>query len=796
MIRALHYLLATVLLAVEVMALAVFSAFVHIPSDLYRWNLVGKGLDPMNLHRILVSVPGALVMIGCATTLLTVAQARGSGRAVSQGLMRASLVLAPLLSLPVVLWYARYTGRIYVASALSALTGYLGWTLLEPWVSRWWRKVGPRISDPFSQKLYGALVALIVAVGFFLLGWARHRAMWSSLIDLGLFYQLFDTSRHALLYSPALGHSFLAEHFSPLLVVLWPLVRLLPSPVTLIGVQAASLGLGGYLLYLWARERTQHYPLALMITLLYLLSPLVQQAALYDFHMDLMEPPLIFGSMLALQRRRDWVFAGCCVLLWLTKEDTFLYTSVMALYAMVHQRRWVLGAVILVLGLLQGYLVAFHLLPHLRPLPDGLHFSTSVGGQGYAFIDRYASWGSSPGEILRSLVTSPHLVVKHIFTAGRLTSLLALVLGFGGLAVASRGRIFLLLPILEMLLSESYELSELKFYYGAVAITIAALPAVEGAAGLMERWRRSLPGWKMAGWSPARMTCALGVALGCILALHPKSYLSDHRQYPSFQQFAHHRRARLIMDSIDEQSRISANGYLAAQLMTRHHTRMFPFGLKDADMVLLDLQRPSWPMRYHNVQSMAHTLVAGGRFDAMRMEDGILLLVRDAQMTPSTHAERRAVQIFLDQVVVEAELTERTAYSNRVRSGEDASNGGFLRVGDSDARGPGHLLYGPFARMSGGTYLMKTRLRWKKDFIVPLVHWLPVVTVDVVRKSGLVAASRTLTVGDLTHQDGRWQEVTLQFEASRRDGEHEFRVFYHDLGSLDLDVVTIERIMP
>jgi hypothetical protein len=482
--------------------------------------------------------------------------------------------------------------------------------------------------------------------------------------------------------------------------------------------------------------------------------------------------------------------------LWLTKEDTFLYTSVFGLYAMIFEKRWVHGAAILVVGIVLGFAVLVYVLPALRPETVSNHFATVATTGQYAFIARYAHLGETPREIVISLLTRPHEALRYMASGTRLPGLLSLLIGFGGLALGSRARILLLAPVAEMLLSQTMEMTELMFYYGAVATMVAALPAVEGAALLAQRSRAGSLGARYAFFSPARMTLAMFAMLASLLCLHPSSIVGSHDDYQSFAHTAHHDLVEDFIEMVEPGQSVTATGYLAVRMMKGRRVWMFPYGISECDVVLLDMQMPTWPVDYHQVQSMLQSMVSSGGFEVDRMQDGVILLRRREPASASAPADREAIELWLDQPVFEAEICELTKFRGRVVTDEGASNGAYVSVGGDDGRGPGHVMYGPYARFSGGRYMLVARLRWRSDFVVPLVAHLPVVTVDVALEGGAVKASRTLTVGEFEGDDGVFRDVSIEFEARRWDGRHEFRVYYHDLGELDLDLVWIERLEP
>lgn len=68
------------------------------------------------------------------------------------------------------------------------------------------------------------------------------------------------------------------------------------------------------------------------------------------------------------------------------------------------------------------------------------------------------------------------------------------------------------------------------------------------------------------------------------------------------------------MDALPPGVPVAATGYLAAHLQSRHPTTMLPYGLDAAERVIVDLQRPPWPLTYAQLQSRLESLVSRGDF--------------------------------------------------------------------------------------------------------------------------------------------------------------------------------------
>ncbi|MEM1280576.1 MAG: DUF2079 domain-containing protein, partial [Cyanobacteria bacterium P01_H01_bin.152] len=120
----------------------------------------------------------------------------------------------------------------------------------------------------------------VVAIGvaFFLLitGLLLHRYFtYYASFDQGIFNQVFWNNAHGNWFQstlssqlstnvihageiPRVDYRRLGQHFTPALLIWWPIYKLLPSPITLSVLPAAFATVAGLLLYCLARQHLEH----------------------------------------------------------------------------------------------------------------------------------------------------------------------------------------------------------------------------------------------------------------------------------------------------------------------------------------------------------------------------------------------------------------------------------------------------------------------------------------------------------------------------------------------------------
>ncbi|MFE0252916.1 DUF2079 domain-containing protein [Streptomyces sp. NPDC059010] len=184
------------------------------------------------------------------------------------------------------------------------------------------------------------LLAAALFVGYAIVSVGRYRHLGQKSWDLGIFEQVIRAYAHlqapiADLKGP--GFNILGDHFSPVTVLLAPLYRVFPSPVTLLVAQAALFALSAVPVAR-AAARLLGRARGLALGVAYGLSWGLQQAVDFDFHEICFAVPLIAFSLEALLARR-WRAA----LLWalplvLVKEDLGMTLAAIAVVVALRAR--------------------------------------------------------------------------------------------------------------------------------------------------------------------------------------------------------------------------------------------------------------------------------------------------------------------------------------------------------------------------------------------------------------------------------------------------------------------------
>ena len=158
-----------------------------------------------------------------------------------------------------------------------------------------------------------------------------HWSRWQTGVDTGIYTQIILNTPHGFRSAFENGSHF-AVHFSPIVGVLYPLLALAPSGLTLQYVQVALIASVPLALYGFVRPHVDE-ALATRIGLLALLYPPLAAVGIGEFHPLAFLPVLAVGLVWSADRGRwPWCIV-CALLIVLIQEDVLLELTVIGVGA-------------------------------------------------------------------------------------------------------------------------------------------------------------------------------------------------------------------------------------------------------------------------------------------------------------------------------------------------------------------------------------------------------------------------------------------------------------------------------
>ena len=296
----------------------------------------------------------------------------------------------------------------------------------------------------------------------------QHLAFGTGAFDLSMYH---SAVRYAWAPGPSfmwafgIEHSFLGDHFSPVLLAFVPFDAVFRSPLVLLIGEAAVFGLGALTIAGTGRLLGLRPVLAQLVAAVYATNVVCWDALAFDFHPETMLPACLFAALWALKARRaGWSALSLLVTLSIKEDVAIVLIPMVALVWLDDRRRWRWPLAVTVLAAAWMLLAVGVAMPLARP--PGIGWSM--------FQERYGDWGATPGEALRALLSRPADVLRLV-TGEAVTSRLRQLAWTP--ALDPIGLLASIPALLEQLVSRSELQRGLQAYYGigAAAVWLLAL---------------------------------------------------------------------------------------------------------------------------------------------------------------------------------------------------------------------------------------------------------------------------------------------------------------------------------
>ncbi|MCD6385887.1 DUF2079 domain-containing protein [Candidatus Sumerlaeota bacterium] len=434
------------------------------------------------------------------------------------------------------------------------------------------------------------------------------------LADIGVIDSaIAHTLRGEFLPSPISGWNYLAVHFRPILLLFVPLYFIYDHILTLSTLFNLALIGALYPLYLFAFEKTRYWWLAVGFALSYIFNHFT-----LSLHLALHPESLLmigfFAMFLAVERKINWLYwLGACWALAI-KEDIAVFVASYGVYlafvAKEKQRKLGLATV----GVAIGWLCIAGLIMHLLRPAEGVYKG------GTPLLQRYASLGSSWGQIIVYSITHPWEILSRIFSRPALYVLL-LSLGFLPL-LHPRSLWLVIIPALIVFISDFEPMYKLLYYYSYPFIPFIFLSAIEGATGVLYKWKNS---------KYIIMAILLITAICSFLTPTRTDNLKDR----PFKITEHHRLLKpLIKRYIPPDASVAAQYELFCQLP--HRRVLLPLWLENIDKVeyvIIDTRRNP-PDLTTQEKAKIIQILSNPPFQNIAMADGYVIFRRENRSNP------------------------------------------------------------------------------------------------------------------------------------------------------------------
>lgn len=246
---------------------------------------------------------------------------------------------------------------------------------------------------------------------FCLISLPNHYLLRTYALDLGMFnHAMYDFS-HGRMNIFLLGlkepHSYFADHFSPITILLSPFQYIFGTYTPLI-IQALSVLIGGLGIFKYARLHGYTQIQSRLFVIYTFILWGVINALSFDFHTNVLAAMWLIWIFYFYEIKKYTLSIIISILVLICKENIGLWLAfVWSGYGLLNYKgpkQYIICFIIpSILYFTYSYLVIKHIMPSLNT------------GNNNVQLERYNHWGNDPSEIINNFVQQPKLILELFF---------------------------------------------------------------------------------------------------------------------------------------------------------------------------------------------------------------------------------------------------------------------------------------------------------------------------------------------------------------------------------------------
>ncbi|MEA2088761.1 MAG: DUF2079 domain-containing protein [Patescibacteria group bacterium] len=333
--------------------------------------------------------------------------------------------------------------------------------------------------------------------------WKYKNFLYNGL-DLAIFNQVFfNTSEFRFFEFSIHPHLYLGDHFSLFILLLSPLYALFKSPVFLLFVQSFALAVSAFPIFLITKnvfkKREDKFSIALVLSAVFLLNPIVWNINLFDFHILCFSVFFLLFAFYFWQEKKFLFFIIFLFLALMVREDVslvvFMFSFLCFLekgffqkffYKIKINLKWI---VVPFLASTFWFFASAKIIAYFNP--------ASV----YKFLVYYQWLGNNNNflELIINFFKSPFEVFLHLFAFGNLITFFGFFLAFIFLPLFAKRYLLLALGIFAQIFLSSAGGGDLilKTHYALLFLPALIIASIYGFRNFLEKRNKKLEKWKL-----------------------------------------------------------------------------------------------------------------------------------------------------------------------------------------------------------------------------------------------------------------------------------------------------------
>ncbi len=320
------------------------------------------------------------------------------------------------------------------------------------------------ISLTLSKKLTWIIAALLILLFTIFMSIScclRYKNYCTPCYDFGIFSQMFYYIKETGLPLTTCERdgllSHFAVHFSPVFYLIYPIYKLVPSPMILMVMQCFLPALGVIPLIKICQNHKLSNLAALGFAVCYILYLPIAGSCNYYIHENNFLPPLILSLIYFMEKEKTAPALVFGILALLTKEDSPVYTAVIAIYFIFANKNYKCSISLFLISITY-FMAVTHCL--------------SVFGDG-VMTSRYENYmydeSGSLFTVIKAVIQNPLYVLQQSIAESKIKYILQMTapMLFLPLCIKKPSRLILLIPFILVNLMTNYRYQyDIMFQYG------------------------------------------------------------------------------------------------------------------------------------------------------------------------------------------------------------------------------------------------------------------------------------------------------------------------------------------
>lgn len=455
------------------------------------------------------------------------------------------------------------------------------------------------------------LVITISIITLFVCSSLKHILFQSTAWDLAIFDQaVYLISQGKTPISSFLNIHILGDHAAFIFYPLALFYKVYPSVYWLLLIQAFSLSFGALPIYYLGKYYGLTQSKSLIISLVYLLYPLIFNINLFDFHPDVIAISTILWAILLVYYNNLVLFIFAIVITLSCKSVLSLTIIFMGLWLFCFEKKQKLGSIAIGLGI-SWFIISTRLI-----IPIFSDNTANISRH----LERFNYLGNSFSEIVQNLFVKPWLLFQGLFNLPNLEYLLLLFIPvIWGLSLYYLTPLIATIPTLAMnLLSQNALQKDLLHQYSLPIIPFLMVAVIMSVAAKKSWFQHNK---YIIIWS-----------LICFLALAKYGYFTSR-----YLEFVDTWKAtNEAITKISTKGNVLTSTYIAPHLSQRAMIKLAEngaenFDINQFDYILLNQRHPGRESSPELIDTIKKTVGQNSNFNLTYTKDDVYLFTQKAK---------------------------------------------------------------------------------------------------------------------------------------------------------------------